>query len=232
MSDKNNNTNTNANTNTGALELIILRNAFYRDNYRRAFIALILVVLVNCGLLGTIIFKVMNPPKPQYFAITDDGRMINWHPLSDPVVTDDFVLQWATTAVRKSFSLDHIHWRQQLEDASPYFTPQGWRFFLQSLKKSNNLDTLTSLKMVSDAVVSGAPQIVEKAVLDGVYAWKIQMPVLVTYSNIAKSIPMPMMVTLIVLRVPVEQSAYRIAINNFLPVPQESSEQMRIIQAK
>lgn len=215
MTEKNNN---------GALELVILRNMFYRDNYRRALTILGLVVLINCVLAGAIFYKVINPPPPQYFATTDDGRMINWHPLNDPVVTDEFILQWSTTAVRKAFSMDYIHWRQQLEDASVYFTRQGWKYFLESFKKSNNLETLSNLKMVSDAVVVGAPKILEKAILGGVYAWKIQMPILVTFSNLNKSIPMPLQVTLIVMRVPVEQSADRVAINNFLPVPQSGSE--------
>lgn len=215
----------NNNQGNGALELIIMRNSFYRDNFRRAWLALVLMFAINCVLAVTIIYKVMNPPAPQYFATTADGRMINWHPLSDPVVTDDFVLQWSANAVRKAFSLDYMHWRQQLQDASTSFTPLGWKYFLQSLKQSNNLDTLTSLKMVSDAVVTGAPQILEQMVADGVYAWKVQMPILVTYANVGKSIPMPMDITLIVLRVPVEQSADRIAINNFLPVPQQTTDQ-------
>lgn len=211
--------------NQGALELIVMRNMFYRDNYRRALFALLLLIVINLGLLMAVIYKIMNPPPPQYFATTADGRMINWHPLNDPVVTDDFVLQWSVNAVEKAFSQDYIHWRQQLQEASNYFTPEGWRYFLQSLKQSNNLDTLTNLKMVSDASVTGAPQILQKAVVDGVYAWKIQMPILVSYSNLNKTIPMPMKITLIVLRVPVEQSPDRIAINNFLPVPEQTGEQ-------
>lgn len=214
------------NDNTGALELVILRNTFYRDNYKRALTALVLIVIINCILAASIFYVVTNPPKPEYFATTDDGRMINWHPLNDPVVTDDFIVQWTTNATRKAFSLDYLHWRQQLEDASKYFTSQGWKYFLQSFKQSNNLETLTNLKMVSDAVVTGAPKILQKAVLDGVYAWKVQMPILVTYSNMGKSIPMPMTVTLIVMRVPVEQNSDRIAINNFLPVLQDSEREM------
>ena len=79
--------------------------------------------------------------------------------------------------------------------------------------------------MVSDAVVTGSPQILEKAILDGVYAWKVQMPILVSYANVNKNIPMPLEITLIILRVPVDQSPDRIAINNFLPVPQKTNEQ-------
>lgn len=213
------------NKNTGALELVMLRNMFYRDNYKRALLALFLLVVVNCMLGAAIFYKFTHPTPPKYFATSGDGRIIAWHPLKDPAVTDDFVLQWSAKAVRQAFNLDYIHYRQQLQTASSDFTPFGWKYFLQKLKSSNNLKTLTSLKMVSNAKITGAPRIIAKEPVDGRYAWKIQMPILVTYSNAHRVIPMPLNVTLIVLRVPVTESPSRIAINNFLPVPQKTAEQ-------
>lgn len=209
----------------GGLETVILRNEFYRDNYRTAFIALIVLALVNVLLLGGIAYKVTHPMPPQYFATTADGRMIALHPLSDPVVSDDYVLQWTSNAIRKTFTLDYVHWRQQLQDASTSFTPGGWKDFVQALKKSNNLKTLTDLKMVSSAKITGAPTITQKAIIDGTYAWKIQVPIMVTFENKARQIPMPLDVTLIVVRVPVQHDPDRIAINNFLPEPQKTAEQ-------
>lgn len=216
---------------SGALELIMLRNAFYRDSYKRLLLALLFIVVVNVALVGTIAYRLVNPPQPQYFATNGQGRMINWHPLSDPVLPDNFVLQWAANATRKVFSLDFIHWREQLQGASSSFTPQGWKNFVASLKASNNLKTLTSLKMVSNAQVTGAPRITEKAIVDGRYAWKIQMPILVTYTNGKRIIPMPLIVTLIVIRMPVEQDPERIAINNFLPVPQNKDQATSAVAA-
>lgn len=211
--------------NNGALELVILRNAFYRDNYHRALIGLLLLIAVNVLLAGAVIYTMVSPVKPQYFATTADGRMINWHPLSDPAVPDSFVTQWSSNAVRQAFSLDFVHWRQQLQEASNDFTNYGWKTFLSALQKSNNLTTLTSLKMVSNAAITGAPKILKEEVVDGRYAWKIQMPILVTYENAQRSIPMPMDITLIVLRVPVQDNPNRIAINNFLPVPRSDATQ-------
>ncbi|OGT52824.1 MAG: type IV secretion protein IcmL [Gammaproteobacteria bacterium RIFCSPHIGHO2_12_FULL_41_15] len=198
------------------LKLILLRNAFYRDNYRRAVIALLLMLAINIVLGITIFYRWTHPPEPQYFAATADGRIILLHAMNDPSVTDDFVLQWATNAVEKAFSLDYIHWRAQLQDASENFTPDGWKWFLTSLKNSNNLKTLTDLSMVSNATITGAPQVVEKAVVDGHYAWKIVMPMLVTFTSTGHTINMPMQVTLIVLRMPVQDYPQQVAINNFL----------------
>ncbi len=66
------------------------------------------------------------------------------------------------------------------------------------MKKSNNLETLTKLKMVSDAQITGAPRLLQKAVLSGHYVWKIQLPILVSMTNMKQIIPMPMEITVIV----------------------------------
>lgn len=198
------------------LKLIILRNAFYRDSYRRVVIALFVVLGINCILGFMIFYKWTNPPTPQYFATTADGRIIMLHKLTDPVVTDDFIVQWATNAVRGAFSLDYIHWREQLEQAANNFTPEGWKYFLNSLRNSNNLKTLTSLKMVSNVTVTAAPQVVEKEIVGGHFAWKVEMPLLITYESAEHTIHMPVNVTLIVIRMPVQNYPQRVAINNFL----------------
>lgn len=207
------------------LETILLRNAFYRDNYKRAVLVTLLLFAVNCVLLWGIFYKMTHPPKPQYFAATADGRILNTHPLSDPVVTDNFVVQWTAKQVRAAFSQDYLHWREQLQDVSGSFTPDGWRYFLESMKKSNNLNTLVSKKMVANAEITSAPEIVQKAIVSGHFAWKIKMPILVTYTNGRDTIPLPLDVTVIVLRVPVQDYPQRIAINNFLPVPRSTGLQ-------
>ncbi len=205
------------------LELVMLRNAFYRDAYRRVVLLVILLFFVNCGLAVAIVINYLNPPKPQYFATTAQGQIINIHKLTDPVVTDSYVLQWASNAVRQAFSADYIHWRKQLQDASANFTPDGWRYFLSALKSSNNLNTLVDMKMVSGAQLTSAPEITQKMVINGHYVWKLQMPLLITYTDGKQTINMPWNVTVIVARMPVKDYPQRIAINNFLPEVVKSS---------
>ncbi len=198
------------------LEVVILRNDFYRDHYRRVALALLLVMLIDFALAFNVVYKFTHPPAPQYFAATDDGRLINIHPLSDPVVSDDFVLQWASTAVRQTFALDYVHWREQLQGVSDYFSTDGWKWFLQALQGTNNLKTLVDLQMVSSATITGAPQLLDRAVLNGRYAWKISIPVLITYASTSKNFNLPATVTLVVVRMPITEAPARIAINNFI----------------
>ena len=183
------------------------------------------VVVVLDSATGKELRRLFGHTSVSCTAITPDGRMINNYRLDDPVFSDDHILQWTANAVRQSFSLDFMHWSEQLQTVSGKFSADGWRHFLEAMKKSNNLETLTKLKMVSDAQVTGAPKLLQKAVLGGHYVWKIELPILVTYNNNNQVIPMPMEVTVIVMRVPVEQNPERIAINNFLPIVHKSQLQ-------
>ncbi len=196
------------------LEMVVMRNAFYRDHYYFALFAVVLMLAIN-GFLGLIIFyKWKHPAQPQYFATTAEGRIINIEPMNKPAVSDDFVLQWATESLRKAFSLDYIHWKAQLQEAQANFTPDGWNYFTDALKKSNNLKTLTELKMVSNVEMTGAPEITTKAVVGGHYAWNIKIPVLLTSTNGTKTIHTPINFTVIVLRESAQYYPQKIAINN------------------
>jgi intracellular multiplication protein IcmL len=202
----------------GALSLVFLRNHFYRDQYRSSVIVFLFLLALNALLVTTMIGQMMSSPPPVYFATTATGQIIKWQPLNEPVVQESGVTQFVTDAVMTAFSLDYLHFRAQLQRASAYFTPYGWKTFLAAFKKSNNLTTLVDLKMVSDVKITGAPQVIQKAIVDGRYAWKVSLPVVMTYTGASRTIPMAMKLNLIVLRVPVKDNPNRIAINNFLPV--------------
>lgn len=198
------------------LEMVLLRNAFYGDNYRFAKMVLAVLLALNLVLGLSFAYLLANPVKPRYFAVTADGRMIAENPLSQPVVSDDFVLQWTANAVRQTFMLDYVHWQSQLQDASGDYTTDGWHSFVAALQQSNDLNTLTHFHMVADAQLTAAPQIVRREVVDGHYGWNVQMPLLVTFKGHGKTISIPMQVTVIVLRQPVQDYPNRIAINNFI----------------
>ncbi len=202
--------------NTGALEAVVLRNDFYRDSYYKAHFAVLLAIIINCVLAFAIYYKVSHPPEPEYFASTDDGRIVMMHSLSDPGVSNDFILQWAATNARKAFSVDFMHWKEQLQENSKNFSSSGWTSFIEQLKASNNLRTIKDLEMVSDAQVTEAPQIVRQGVISGRYVWKITMPLLVTYKNANKTIPQTVQLTMVVIREPITDAPHGLAINMFL----------------
>lgn len=57
------------------------RNNYYRDNYRRLVLALIVLLLLNGVFIGIIGYQYATWPDTKFFATTADGRIISVQPL-------------------------------------------------------------------------------------------------------------------------------------------------------
>lgn len=209
---------------TGGLEQVLERNAYYSDQYYLSFLVMVFLLFINIILLVGIVYKITHPPQPVYFPTNADGSIIDDYALSDPVKSDDYVLQWTSDQVRLAFSQDYVHYKAQFMDVQGSFTNSGWNDFFDAVKKSNNLTTLTTQKMVSSAEITTAPYIVKKLILSGHYAWNIKMSIAIKFENSQNSpIIQTYDVNVVVLREPVVDYPDGIAINNFLPTPQKTS---------
>jgi hypothetical protein len=164
-----------------ATVLVHLRNDFYRLKYYLALVIYYLCLIVIAILIGVLIFLVRNPTHPLYFATDSVGRLIEETPLQQPNMSTDQVAQWAIEAVESSHSYDYFSYRAELQDAQKYFTNYGWYNYMQSLTASNNLLALTQRKMLVIAKVVDKPKLIVEGVLGDAYAWKFQMPILVSY---------------------------------------------------
>ena len=185
-----------------ALETIRLRNNFYRDNYRKVVSALLVSVIAVIALTCAVVYLVMNRPAPTYFATTDQGRLIPIIPLNRPVMTKLSIERWATNAATQAYSFDFINYRQQLQTASKYFTDNAWKDYINKLKSSGNLDAVTKRKLIITSVPGGAAVIENEGLLDGRYAWRIQMPLLATFRSSSEvKYQNAMMVTMLIVRV-------------------------------
>ncbi|KPJ67706.1 MAG: type IV secretion protein DotI [Coxiella sp. DG_40] len=184
-----------------AAEIIRLRNEFYRDNYRRVMLALLIMIVVNVALVGVVYYQLTHRPTPQYFAITSDGKIMKLQPLNQPVIAPSVLLQWANRAAVAAYSYNFVNYRDALQDLQNKFTPDGWKNFEKALQASKMLETIIAKKLVVSAVATGAPVILDQGVVGGYYVWKVNMPLLVTYESPSELTQHPMVVTMIVSRV-------------------------------
>lgn len=209
-----------------ALELVRLRNNFYRDNYRRVVSALLIALLAIIVLVLAVIYLVIDRPAPTYFATTDSGNIIPIVPLDRPMVNDQSILSWATTAAVSAYTFNFLNYREQLQTASKYFTHEAFQNYMAKLKDSGNLDAVIKRQLIVTAVPGGAPIIVNEGLLDGRYAWRIQMPILATYQSSSETkYSNPLLVTILIVRVSTTASPDGIAIAqiNYAPAPATSS---------
>lgn len=184
------------------IELVRLRNNFYRDNYRRVLGLLLLAIITVIILTVSLIYIVIHPPAPKYFATDSQGRLVEMKALTQPNLASATLLQWTNQAVVSVFTYDFVNYRQQLQNSRDYFTSEGWSNFISALKSQNIIQFVLSKKMTVNAVATGAPTIVQEGILEGArYAWRIRMPILITYQSANQVAQQYAIATILVVRV-------------------------------
>ena len=199
-----------------AAELVRLRNNFYRDNYRRLVTALLLLLIMIIFLVGIVYYQISHRPEPRYFATTVDGRIMQLFPLSDPMLSPSELLQWAHRAAVSAYTYNFVDYRDSMQQLQNKFTMDGWKSYESALQTSRALDMVIAKKLVVSAVATGTPVIIDRAVIDGRYSWKIQIPLLVTYQSPNEKTNQPVMVVMIISRVPTVDMPKGIAIVSFI----------------
>jgi intracellular multiplication protein IcmL len=188
------------NKNNGAIETVKLRNEFYRDNFRT--LALAAPVLAFALVLSIVlnVFLATREPSQRYFTVDGAGRVIPVRALTEPYVTDTFLTNWVSENVTRAFSMDPLNYRRQAAEMEPNFTEEGYAAYIDSLKESGVIEFMTKNLLISSAVAQGAPVIVEKGVANGLFFWKLQMPILVQYRSAQKGTEKRRMVNVTVVR--------------------------------
>lgn len=166
---------------TEALRMVYLRNDFYRKKFYFALSIYLLSLIVIAVLIGALWYLIKNPTRPLYFVTDQVGRLIQDIPRTSPNMSTEDASKWAIEAVEAAYSYDFVNYRRQLQNAQKYFMDYGWRTYMDGLKASNNLLALTQRKMVIIAKAVGKPKLLVEGILGGAYAWKFEIPVLVTY---------------------------------------------------
>lgn len=164
-----------------ALVMIALRNAFYKKKFYWILNIYFLSLIVIAVLIGALIYLVKNPTHPLYFVTDSVGRLIQDTPRNLPNMSTDEVANWAIEGITAAYSYDFVNYRAQLQSAQKYFTEYGWRSYMNGLTKSNNLLALNQRKLIFIAQVVDKPKLLVEGILGGAYAWKFQLPLLVTY---------------------------------------------------
>lgn len=202
-----------------AIIAVAMRNNFYRDGQRKLIAILLLSFLCNLILGLTLGYIITHPPAPKYFATSINGRITPLFPLNEPNQSDSAVLQWANQAAIAAFTYNFVNYRSELQASSGFFTADGWDQFLNALQQSNNLEAVKAKKLIVSAVATRAPVILQKGILNGRFAWRVQMPVLVTYQSASEFTQQNNVVTMLISRVSTLNSPRGIGIAQFVVGP-------------
>lgn len=131
---------------------------------------LVLSVLLNCFLGWS-----ATHPVREYFA-TDNGRMFPLIPMSQPYRKTADVIQFARDNITRSFTLDFLNWRQQLEELRPGYTRDGFQQYLDNLDRMGILDTVKDKRM-NLSISAGTGVLSKEGIQGGVFFWQVELPI-------------------------------------------------------
>ncbi|MBF13696.1 MAG: type IV secretion protein DotI [Legionellales bacterium] len=201
-------------------DTVSYKKEFYKKGVQFSFLIAVASVVLSCVLAAMVIYLSDNKPRNFYFAARSDGVIIPIQPLSQPVVSQSQLTAWASSAIISVFSYDYLRYRSQLQESQQFFSPDGWREFSQSLKGSGNLITVLQQKLLLSAVPTGSAVITKSGLLNRVFTWQIQMPILVTFQSASEVRSQSLLVNVQVSRVPVQNNPQGIAITRFVSTSQ------------
>lgn len=200
---------------------VVERNNFYKTSYRKLIMAFIISFIINIFLGGAYYYMVTHPVKPIYFAVTVNGRLLPVYPIDVPNQSDKEVLEWAKEAAMAAFTYNYSNYRREFQASSDFFSPWGWTQFLGALKSSNNLDAIIAKKLIVSAQlgVSSSSMIKKQGIVGGHYAWRVKIPLIVTYQSTMEYSQTKTNVTLLIVRLSNLNSPSGIGIEQFVVAP-------------
>lgn len=201
----------------GALGRVMIRNEFYRDGYRTMLRVALIEGVVILGLLAVIFaIVVAYQPENRYFATTEDGRLVPMEPLSEPNLSNPALLSWAAQSATETMTFGFHDYRRRLQESSRHFTRKGWASYVKALQDSGMIDAVETNRQVISAAPRAAPTILSEGILNGVYTWQLELPMMVTYELGQQKRQVSTTVRLIVVRVPKLESPNGVGIEQWL----------------
>ncbi|MEE4377686.1 MAG: DotI/IcmL/TraM family protein [Candidatus Competibacteraceae bacterium] len=176
----------------------------------------VLGIALLCSVTGHV-WSVFNPPVPEYFATTADGRLIPLVPISEPYVAPEVMLTWVTQSVTQAYTLDFVHFRQQLSEMRELFTARGFRKHRDALDEAGILEAVKKRRLVTQVVATAPPIITNLGRIGNRFSWRIEVPIQVSYQGgSSQSQPQKNVVEVLVVRIPTHELARGYAIHQMI----------------
>lgn len=147
---------------------------FARSCLKKLGWSLILNVILSIA-VGVLFYLYVNVPR-EYFA-TERGRITPVYGTDRPVWSESDVRQFGAETVSRAFTLDFVHYRDQMTAASADFSEEGFAGFNQSLTTGSNILSLIKDKRMNLTNTVEPGVITRRGVIGGRYTWEFQYPV-------------------------------------------------------
>lgn len=198
------------------VEIDVLDSVYFgRWVNKKIFSVLLFLVVILFVSLSVNAYYALFRPKPVYFASTSDGRIIPMVPLSKPVRSQRWLINWSGKVVLDLLTMSAVNYNKSFLRVRDKFLPQTFDSLVKTFDDNGTKKYILDNRMDTYVVLESSPIVYQSGIISGQRAWKIQVPVLVTYTNGNGSSPKRFLVNMIVMRVPTSVNKNGVAISNF-----------------
>lgn len=200
-----------------AMEVVLRNNQHNRQMAKYSLFTAIGALIIMFLSVTSLMYVVTRPVEVLSYAADDKGHIIPMQPVRNPTLTDAHVLNWASSRVVDLHSFTFNGWRKEIQALSPYFIDEAYTNFIAALKDTSVIKKISNEKLLVTAVPSRAPIIVAKKIVNGVYTWRVELPIIQTIEggNTA-SVNNNLLVTMVIQRVPRTETLDGIKIRSYL----------------
>lgn len=206
------------------LQVIRLRNDFYRDGFKKMIFALGTLITAVILLIATSVYLFVDKPLPVTFATDDDWRILPPVPIDKPYLSDANLLQWISETFSTIFSFDFLTYEKKRGANQLYFTDNGWKKYNEFLTNNLPNNSVQTSKAVITGVPNGGPSIRNQGILPAKkYAWLIRIPIKIDYIGYNRSFSQIFEFQALVVRTPTLDNLSGVAIDDLIVISQKQN---------
>lgn len=178
-------------------------------------LTMLIITLVAALIISTIslIALYKKIPEPEYFAVTADRKFFSLPAENEPSLSQGLLQNWVSTFALASHTFDFYHFDEQMAVMEKYFTPEGYRQYVLSVQDFR--DEILQKQMMLSCIVSEAPSIRRSTVIDNIYEWYVEVPIIIRYDSASNSRNEKRKLILVIKRYPDTENPYGVAVSMF-----------------
>ena len=198
------------------MQVIGLRDYFYRDSFKKVLAILFGALLIALFLAGLVTYYFTSKPWPVFFAVEAQWQVQPPVTITKPFVSKADLLQWTSEIVPSLFNIDFLNYDADVAALANNFTANGWQVYQNQLKNFAAKDRMEQNHSFISARATDAPAIVNRGLLSGRYAWLINLPIKIDYYNLKTNDTRAVTFQVLVVRVPTDKNLIGIAIDDIV----------------
>ena len=171
--------------NSVGLSDVVARREFYKESRSSLFKIVGGSLIALVGSVCVAFYSTQIKENNVYFAVSQDGSMIELSPLSDPNQNDKVVSAWLADALIDTFEFTYRNYKDKINKAAnKWFTGEGGNELIRAMGKAKMIDTVVDNAFLVDLTLEHNPLLVKKTnSSSAIFGWMFQVPAKITYRN-------------------------------------------------